>query len=107
LYLSKNKQIIYENAYIHIMEDTFSLDVHHPQHKKDSCTGNAAEGCDRLHGRKNRQTDCAGRTYVFVCGSPSSILEIRFLYRTQRHPAYAPEPESGSREINSDYSVFN
>jgi hypothetical protein len=62
LFLSKNKQIIYENAYIHIMEDTFPLGGHHPQHKKDSCTGYAAEGCDRLHGRKNgRQTAPAGR----------------------------------------------
>jgi hypothetical protein len=75
---SLKERFFHESNGIHLMEDT------------------RPPGGDGLHGRKRRQTGCTGSAYVFVCGSPSSVFEIRAIYRTRRRPAPAPEPEGGS-----------
>ena len=83
----------YENNCIHNMEATFPLDSRRPPCGTGRRPDNrCAERRRRLHGRNSRQAD--GRTPV--CESPSSIPEIRPLYRTRRHPVLPPYMNGGT-----------
>jgi hypothetical protein len=78
------------------MEDIFPLDDYCSQHGKDCCTDNAPDGNDGLHGLHVRRTASVCRVRAYVCGAPpSSIFEIRTIYRPQRRPTCLPVYERG------------